>query len=305
MYINTEKWYRVLWKNIDTKYLNWKRKIIFTSNEIKNRSIWLDFLQNIENIFKIKYFYFIKFDIEKFYLSIIYDVVCKILKSLSVKKFWILTKLVKDILWSLKKYKKYIFMSNEKWLFLGNYIWKLLSYLVSLYISMKLSWKVVFVFEDDFLILYKKDKRLDLEKKIDEIVYLLEKFNFSLSLKKLQYGIFKKDIADYLWFSFQKWNIYISEEKIKQRKYRFVWIINDMKIYDGKILNLKTIWRKIRYWFYWFNSYYKLARNIGKVQKELSLFVRKLIRYLYKKKTWKNMFEVNMYLNNKKLDFIL
>jgi len=78
-----------------------------------------------------------------------------------------------------------------------------------------------------------------------------------------------------------------------------------MKVYDGKLLKLKFISKKINYWFNWFNNYYKFTRNIGKVQKELRFFTKKLIRYIYKKRTWKNMFEVNMYLNNKKLDFIL
>jgi len=52
---------------------------------------------------------------------------------------------------------------------------------------MKIKAKIVSFFEDDFLVLLRKDARIDFQKRIVQISKVLFSFGFKLNISKLQY----------------------------------------------------------------------------------------------------------------------
>ena len=93
----------------------------------------------------------------------------------------------------------------------------------------------------------------------------------------------------------------VSDGKIVNRKYKFIWIIKQIKLVDNQIVNFKVINKKIINGLKGFYNYYKFADNIDVVMRNLCLFVKKSIRYYVWKNTKLNLFEINTCLNNNKL----
>ena len=233
---NVYKWKRWIW------YTYWnKTRVIYPKKTYRkfipsklicnlnrtSRNVVLWYLQQIEKSFNNRWMYYLKFDISSYYPSLSKDLVIKVVKNLSKKFYWIVSNKANEIIKLIEKTKNILFVDWKSNLYLWLYVNKLLAELVSIYIAMKIDGRFILFFEDDFLVFYKKDARLDL----------------FLQLKKIKNGL------------------------------------------------------------KWFFSYYNLVTNKFSLKKELWKFLRKLVRYFYKKLTWKNQFEVNAYLNNSVLQF--
>ena len=80
-----------------------------------------------------------------------------------------------------------MFVNWKSNLYLGLYVNKLLAELVSIYIASKIDEKFVIFFEDDFLIFYKKDARIDMKLKLRHIIKTLNKIRLDISFKKTKY----------------------------------------------------------------------------------------------------------------------
>ena len=299
-YYKSSKWYRLLGNNTKNIKID---SLILNMQALNHRSLFFEFMRNIHTIFWTKYFYFIKFDLKKYYINIKLKHIIKAIKYFIKKTYGKITNKWEEIIILLKKYQYAIFWTT--WLYLWNYIWKLISYILWAFIIFHQKAKVKIFFEDDFLLLYKKDKRLNLKKKFNEIVHFLDKLWFELNLNKTNMWRLFYDDLTFLWYSFGKRKrIFLGEDVLLLRKYRFVRLIEEnIKIQWNRITKLKFIKRKIKYWLGWFYNYYKFANNIDIVMKNICKFVRKLIRYIVWKKTELNLFDINTYLSNKQLLF--
>lgn len=277
--------------------------IIFDRQALSYRSLFFEFIKNIYSIIWTKSFSFIKLDLKKFYLNIKLSHIIKAIKFLIKKTYGKMTYKWQELINGLKKYKKILFWSTG--LALWNYIWKLISYIIGSYIVLKQKAKIIMFFEDDFLFLYKKDKRFDLKKKFKEIVHFLDKFWFEINIEKTYLWKLFYDELIFLWYTFWKRKqILVWEKSLLLRKYRFMKLIfTNMRIQDDKITNFVQIKKKIRSWIDGFYNYYKFVSNIDTVMKQICKFIRKLIRYVVWKKTELNLFEVNTYLSNKRFLF--
>jgi len=272
--------------------------------EILKLDLFIKLMKEINSVFWTNTAFFIKFDIYRYYLNITFDNVNKVLKKISLWKYWIVTNLVKNIISVIDFNKDKIFVSN----WLGLYLWNIVSYylskLISIYIAINVNARLVFVFKDDFLLFFRKDKRLNLKKHFFDTDSLLYKLWFSLNLDKSHYGKFFEDEVIFLWYKFWKRRLIgVSNGKIVNRKYKFIWIIKQIKLVDNQIINFKVINKKIINGLKGFYNYYKYADNIDVVMRNLCLFVKKSIRYYVWKNTKLNLFEINTYLNNKKLSY--
>lgn len=241
----------------------------------------------------LKYKYFLRLDIKKFYPSINHQ---KLLKQLPINYELLNNKPIS------RQFKKYINQDLPDFL-------QLSPYKQGLPIGQKLSWLLAGLFllhldldiknpylqyVDDYLIFCKNKREVEIILK-NKILPILQNLNLELNLDKLKSGRLHQEPLIFLGFKYYGGHFTIADEKIEKFKYK----IHKLTYLTNR-KEAKSLIKLVNNQILGFGHYYKLTKS-RQVMSELDCFIRnRLRRHIARKKNNRKR-QLNFLLTNEEL----